>query len=216
MPPSAAIIFDFDGVLADSIGLYYRLYRDVATEFQRSFPPESVGAFREWYNPRWEENYKRLGFSGYVREQAMKWVAERIDYGQVALFPGVKDMLQRLCQTYPLAIASTTSARKIKRVLEREGLTACFQVVIGGGDEGSDKVKMVGEAWRTLGAPPHRTPMVGDTSMDVLSARNWGLPCIAVTYGWMSRQRLESFGPTVLVDQWMDLEPSLVRLLGAD
>jgi phosphoglycolate phosphatase len=213
MGPRAAIIFDFDGVLADSIGLYHRLYRQVAEHWGRPFPATTIEAFRDWYNPKWEENYRILGFTGFQREQAMQWVSERIDYSKVRLFPNVKDMVFRYAKLYPVAIASTTSDRKIRALLETEGIVDCFDIILGGGVDGSDKVTMVGEAWRQLGAPADRTVMVGDTSMDIMSARQWGLRSVGVTYGWMSAARLEPVRPTIMVHQPFLLETAINGLL---
>jgi phosphoglycolate phosphatase len=213
MGPRAAIIFDFDGVLVDSIGLFFRLYRDVAAHWGRPFPPQTLEAFRDWYNPKWEENYRILGFAGYLREEAMAWVAERIDYSKIQLFPNVKDMLLRFHQHYPLGVASTTMDNLIIAVLEREGIAHLFDAVIGGGDEGSEKTSMVGEAWRQLGAPADKTIMVGDTSMDIMSARHWGLKSVGVTYGWMSVPRLQQVQPTVIVHDPTHLEAAIDQLL---
>ncbi len=214
--PQKAVIFDFDGVLADSIGLYHRLYREVAEHYGRPFPPTTPEAFREWYNPKWEENYRALGFTGFLREEAMQWVSQRVDYAHVPLFPGSRDMIWRLAEKYPLGIASTTPSQKIRLVLERDGLSQAFHTIMGGGDEGSDKLKMVGEVWRLLGAPPQRTLMVGDTSMDVQSAHHWKLKSVGVTYGWMSRPRMEAARPTALVHQPARLEETIEDLLGDD
>ena len=63
---------------------------------------------------------------------------------------------------------------------------------------------------RTLGVSPEDTVYVGDSDVDCLTARNAGLPCIAVTWGFRSRQELEAAGATVFADDVAQLEKLLV------
>ena len=52
---------------------------------------------------------------------------------------------------------------------------------------------------REAGAAPEETVMVGDSGVDVLTARNAGLWSVGVTYGF-APQTLQQVPPDVLVD----------------
>ena len=56
-----------------------------------------------------------------------------------------------------------------------------------------------------LGVAKERAVYVGDSEVDVLTARNAGLDCIAVTWGFRSRAELIEAGATVLIDKPMDI-----------
>jgi len=56
-----------------------------------------------------------------------------------------------------------------------------------------------------LGVAKERAVYVGDSEVDVLTARNAGLDCIAVTWGFRSRVELIEAGATVLIDKPMDI-----------
>ncbi|MHB2016978.1 MAG: HAD family hydrolase [Candidatus Xenobia bacterium] len=214
MSAAGAVIFDFDGCLADSVDLYHQLYAQCARAFGRPWPYDDREAFRRWYDARWEENYRNLGFSGQELQDAMQWLLERVSYDQVQFYPGLRDAVRRLAEAHPLAIASTTPAEHIEPVLNREGVRDCFVGIWGGGPDGSSKINLVGGAWQALGQPAGRTVMVGDTALDVETAHHWGLLSVGVTYGWMSPDRVEASRPTRVVSTPSQLHPVLSHLLG--
>ena len=55
-------------------------------------------------------------------------------------------------------------------------------------------------AMAQLGVTPDETWYVGDSVQDVLTARNAGVPCVSVTWGFHDRPRLEAQHPAVLAD----------------
>lgn len=56
------------------------------------------------------------------------------------------------------------------------------------------------EALRRLGADASDAVYVGDSDVDILTARNAGLPCISVTWGFRTRGFLTAHGASVLTD----------------
>jgi len=46
---------------------------------------------------------------------------------------------------------------------------------------------------------------VGDSEVDVMTARNAGVDCIAVTWGFRSPEQLQEAGASVLIDSPMEL-----------
>lgn len=61
------------------------------------------------------------------------------------------------------------------------------------------------EALRMLGAERTRAVYVGDSDVDIMTARNSGLPCISVLWGFRDRQFLQENGATTLVAAPQDL-----------
>ena len=64
-----------------------------------------------------------------------------------------------------------------------------------------------------LGAAPEESILVGDGETDVRSARNAGLRCLAVTWGFRSRESLEREAPDALADRPEEL-PEILKSLG--
>ena len=59
---------------------------------------------------------------------------------------------------------------------------------------------MVYHVLETMGATPAEAVYIGDSDVDVLTAKNAGLPCIAVTWGFRDRACLENAGASVFAD----------------
>jgi phosphoglycolate phosphatase len=55
---------------------------------------------------------------------------------------------------------------------------------------------------------------VGDTEVDVATAKNAGLDCIAMTWGFRDRDQLEASGATVFADDADELMTHILSLLG--
>lgn len=188
------ILFDWDGVLADSQRLYYELYRAVGEHFGKPVPIGSEAEFRDWYEPRWEQNYYQMGFTAEELSGALAWALDYLDYSKVELFPGVPAMLRSLAREWPMAIVSTTPSPMIRERLKAEGLEDLFRLVKGGEDGSSEKIEKIDHTLQLMGT--RRGVMVGDTPLDIESAAHHGLTTVAATYGWMSPARVLVAGPT--------------------
>ena len=56
-----------------------------------------------------------------------------------------------------------------------------------------------------LGITPQDCVYVGDSDTDILTAKNAGLPCISVTWGFRDRQFLQQHGATLMAERPEDL-----------
>lgn len=208
-----AVVFDFDGVIADSLGLFYDVYKKTCDHFGLHLPVTSAAAFRVWYNARWEQNFLDMGVSSDDIGAVLAYAGKLADYHNVPLFPDVVDTVRRLAPQYRLGIASTTYASVIRAKLAQEGLGDLFSVVVGGEGGGSDKITRYGDALRGLEADGPRSVGVGDTPLDVHCARHWGMRTVGVTFGWNDAALLEEAAPDRLVHQPRDVEAAILSLL---
>lgn len=206
-----AILLDFDGVLVDSTTLYLDLYREACRRWNKTLPIDSVQEFRDWYNPRWEENYYQMGFSEQEFQEVLAWSAGHLDYMKAQLFPGVPQTLRNLAAEYRLAVVSTTPSGLIQRRLAAEGLDGLMALIKGGDDGLSEKVEKIQDTLRHLGV--RHGVMVGDTPLDVEAGRANGLRTVAVTYGWCSHRRVHDSRPDVVVDEPGGLEAAIRQAL---
>jgi beta-phosphoglucomutase len=136
-----AIIFDFDGVIADSEPLHLRAYQDVLRkdgvdltreEYYASYLGfDDGGLFRALARDR------RLVVSddkvdGWI-EAKSQIVEEMLTAGSV-LFPGAAACIQTLATRVPIAIASGALQPEIELVLDRSGLAGCFKTIASASD----------------------------------------------------------------------------------
>jgi beta-phosphoglucomutase len=136
-----AIIFDFDGVIADSEPLHLRAYQQVLEK-------EGVALTSEDYYARY------LGFddSGLFRalaedrglaitdDKVDEWIDDKSEIiedllsNDSVLFPGAVDLIQTLARSRPLAIASGALEPEIQLVLDHAGLAGCFRAIASASD----------------------------------------------------------------------------------
>jgi phosphoglycolate phosphatase len=191
-------LFDFDGVLADSLDLYAEA---VARCLERIGTP--IVKNREDYLALFEGNfYESMAARGVdlaAFAQAAKEILPGIDYGAMKPFDGLIPVLDSLQKDHLLAVISSNGSRTIRRMLERFGFDPYFEEVLGSDFLFSKKDK-IDYALAKYGIPPERTFYIGDTTGDIVEARAAGVRTVAVTWGWHSRERLVAAHPDFLVE----------------
>jgi len=141
-----AIVFDFDGVLANSEPLHFRAFRDVLAEcgvalaerdyYDRYLGFDDVGSFRAIARDRGME-WDRPAIASLIEKKAVRM--EELERDVSVLFPGAADVVRRAADVVPVAIASGALGHEIRRILDRENLTRCFTAIIAAEDTPSSK-----------------------------------------------------------------------------
>ncbi len=124
-----------------------------------------------------------------------------LDY--TVLYPGVKETLEKLDNGQRrLAVLTNKPVRISGAILDGLGVGNHFFRVYGGNSFEQKKPHPMGiEALlRESGATKERTLMVGDSAVDVLTARNAGIPCCGVTYGFQP-EGLQTEPPDFLIER---------------
>ena len=189
-----AIVFDFDGVIADTERLHLAAMQAALVTARR----EGIELTREEYYARY------LGFDdeGVFRvltadrgidlgdERIRELVAEKgrayerlVARSDSLLYPGAEACIRRFHGRVPLAIASGAFAHEIRELLRPAGLLGCFETIVGCGDTpaGKPSADPYIEAAHRLNADPHRCVAIEDSRWGIQSAVAAGMTCIAVT-----------------------------------
>ena len=191
-------LFDFDGVLSDSLDLYAEAVKRC---LERIGTP--IVKTREDYLVLFEGNfYESMAARGVdlaAFAQAAKEIMPGIDYDAMRPFDGLLPVLESLKKDHLLAVISSNGSRTIRRMLERFGFDPYFEEILGSDFLVSKKEK-IDHALAKYGIPPERTFYIGDTTGDIVEARAAGVRTVAVTWGWHSRERLVAAHPDFLVE----------------
>jgi len=136
-----AIVFDFDGVIANSEPLHFRAYKEVLAEdgvvltehdyYARYLGFDDVGAFEAIAADR-GLRWTSSAVTSLVERKAVR--LEALECGMSVLFPGAADAIRRAAAVVPIAIASGARAKEIRRVLERERLIEHFSAIVSADD----------------------------------------------------------------------------------
>lgn len=134
---------------------------------------------------------------------------------KTAPYAGIVDMLHTVkAAGFKTAIVSNKYERAVIELAETE-FAGCIDVAVGerAGVNPKPAPDGVFEALRVLGTDPKDAVYVGDSDVDVATAKNAGLAMIGVTWGFRDRALLEEKGADRIVDDPRDILAA-VRSLG--
>jgi beta-phosphoglucomutase-like phosphatase (HAD superfamily) len=191
-----AIVFDFDGVIADSERLHLRSYQEILAA-------EGISITSDEYYGRYL-GYDDVGvFKALGRDKGLAMDDQRIKtlvarkgerYDALAsagemLFPGAAEFIRAAAAQVPIAIASGALTHEIEHVLVRTGLREQFMVIVGA--DQTERSKPHPEPYETAFARlksrsgmdlvPWRSVAIEDSRWGLESARGADLRCVAVT-----------------------------------
>jgi phosphoglycolate phosphatase len=209
-----ALIFDLDGTLIDSkqdlilsVNAMLRetgrapLSEDTISGYIGQGAPVLVR--RALGDAASEEEAKRAleFFLRYYEEHRME---------HTRAYPGVAEGLAAL-DGYPLAVLTNKPVRISRRILDDLGLASFFRAIYGGNSFETKKPDPLGTLaiLGEFGVEPRDALLVGDSEIDVQTARNAGTWAASVTYGFGTHDH-EAFPPDVYLDRLTDLAPLLL------
>ena len=124
------------------------------------------------------------------------------------IFSGVIEGLAMLkAQQFLLAVATSKFYASVEALLKAAGLWEYFNVVVGADQVAQPKPhpEMGHLVLKKLGVLAENAVMVGDTTHDILMAKDSGMRSIAVTYGIHNILKLKSVEPTWIIDSFSDV-----------
>ena len=200
-----AILFDLDGTLTASAegitkSVRYALHKLGIDEpdlhkLEAFVGPPLLDQFMEAYGLDEAAAWQAVGY--YRERYAQQGIYENQPY------EGIRELLQELkARGYILGVASSKPIVYVRQILEHFKLASFFTVIEGNQMDGSRTTKgeVIQEALRGLKMEGQREQvvMVGDRKHDILGARDAGIDCVAVAYGYGSTQELEQAGPVMI------------------
>jgi len=135
------------------------------------------------------------------------------DLDNTVLYPGVRQSLDRFrAAGKRMAVLTNKPVRMTRHIVDGLGVGGHFFRVYGGNSFEFKKPNPIGvEAlMREAGVDRDLTLMVGDSSVDVITARNAAIKCCGVTYGFQP-ETLADPAPDLLVDRMEDLAAWLMN-----
>jgi phosphoglycolate phosphatase len=134
------------------------------------------------------------------------------DLDHTVLYPGVRDSLDRLRRAGKrMAVLTNKPVRMSRHIVEGLGVGEHFFRVYGGNSFDFKKPHPIGveTLMAEAGVARDATLMVGDSSVDVQTARNAGIACCGVTYGFQP-ETLADPAPEILIGRMEELADRLL------
>jgi phosphoglycolate phosphatase len=217
----AAILFDLDGTLVDSLPDLAWAINQLLAELARK--PASLDDVRSWVGDGVSVLVERClmetgGLPDLPLADAIKcYLGYYRGHATVDTrpFPGVLATLTALRTAgHPLGVCTNKPTDLSIQLLDALGMSDFFLAVIGG-DGASSRKPHPEHLWETLdamGMRDRKALMVGDSLNDVAAAKAAGIPVVAVSFGY-TRIPVETMGADVVIDDFADLIREAARFL---
>ena len=214
------VVFDFDGVLADSEPLHFRAYQETLVAFGMTLTREEYYEQLLGFN---DEDCFRIMASNRGRAADEAEVAafverkgrvfERIITEHDPLYPGAAGCVERMAGSFPLGIASGAFRHEILLTLRRARLDHHFRFVIGSGDTPNSKPAPdpYTRAAELHGLAPGECVAIEDSRWGLESARAAGLRTVGITHTYPAEQL---GNPEIVITSLAEFTPELVRSIG--
>lgn len=204
-----AVIFDFDGTIADSLAAFIKVFEDItnrpkpftASEIEELQHKDMLQIALELNIPKWKIPW--LIFRG--RRMF------RDHMGSVRVHPGISSILADLqARGVPLYVLSSNSKENVEQYLRDHHLEGYFSAIYG--DAGLlGKARSLSRLFKKEGIQPTGSWYIGDETRDIVGAHAAGLKVISVSWGYNSRQALLDKEPDILVDTPAQLATALKK-----
>ena len=196
-------LFDFDGVIADSLSFYEEFVNRCLEK-----TGASIILTREEYLDLFDGNFyeslRARGVDIRAFNDAAIAATSEIDYGRITLFRGLLPVICKLSEQNSLLVISSNTSSTIRSALTRYGFDGAFDDVLGA-DFMLSKIDKIRHAVNKWNIDRNRVYYVGDTVGDIKEGRAACIQTVAATWGWHSRERLEGAQPDYIVDAPEDL-----------
>ena len=182
-----AVIFDMDGVLIDSEPVYLEMFRRFIMENGGNAEEETLRAIagasarQTWVYmaQMWKEIIDPEELHREFRRQYPRF---RVPYGEV-VYPGVDSLLYWLKRKgVRLALASSSSDRAIRQMLEETGFEAYFDCIVSGDmfKESKPNPEIYLYTLSRLGLSAEECVVMEDSTYGIQAAKAAGLKVVAV------------------------------------
>lgn len=216
-----AIIFDFDGVIADTFEVTFK-------SFQEAFKQQGFDFSRDFFL---EARKKGAGLYETLRVSAkspttklteqqtreiigIKTKAQLNRFNEMPLYPGVRELLEKLHGKYKIAMGTSNTSDLTKPYLEKQGILQYFDVIVSIKDVARTKPSpdIFLKAAEKLKVNRKECVVFEDSFGGVDAAKNAGMKVIAVGTKETSVEELERLNPDLVVKSLTEKE-KIIELL---
>jgi phosphoglycolate phosphatase len=201
---ASALIFDFDGTIADTFDLSLQIGREIHDSLKlHHLSEEAIVHFR---NRPFRETIRNLKIPIHKIPQLLirvrRGIHDHID--EIRPFDGIREVLRDLkSHTAFMGMVTSNSEENVNKFLERFDL--CFFDAWSYSSAIRGKASMMRRLIRKNKLAKESTVYIGDITDDIDACRKVGIKVAAVTWGYNTREVLEHSKPDFLIDRVGDL-----------
>lgn len=189
-----AIIFDFDGVIHDTLELTFNVKKAI-------HPDITLDEYKNYFNGNLYENPITR-----PEPEGLYFSLQNLEFKELIIEREIKKELLKMKEKFDLFIISSNMEITLNNYFENNNIIHIFKKVLG-----VETSKSKVEKFKILQKHYHLTKensiFVTDTLGDILEANKVGFNTIAVDFGFHERERLEKGKPMKIISDFKELLP---------
>jgi len=199
------IIFDFDGVLADTEKFCFKIHKKVNKNL-------TWEKFQDFCNGNFIDGIKEAvdGESHIIPSNFYERYVEEISL--INIRDTLRTTIQTLSKDNIIVIVSSTNSDVISNFLTKEKLRNCFTDILGA-DVHKNKTIKISTLLKKYDKGSKDAVFITDSLGDILEANNCGVQSIGVTWGIHGKETLEKGHPRRIINDPSDLFDSIKNVL---
>lgn len=208
-----AVLFDFDGTVADTgEGVFlcvryaidaHGLEQPSDEEIRKFIGPPMIVSYHTLY-PHLSDDEVQSLMQSYREKYA------EVGLYKYRLYDGITELLKKLNENgIKTAVASSKPQEALQNIIKVSGIDKYFDCIVGADRNytDSDKATIVEEAIKRTGVTDKsRVLMVGDRKYDIVGAHKAEIACAAVLFGYGSQEEFDEYRADYVVNSFKEVE----------
>jgi phosphoglycolate phosphatase len=193
-PRIQVVMFDFDGVIADTRDRFCAAASAAFVEIGRRDLADRA-TILALLDDNWFKSLRRAGLTEEQHRRIDEVFGAQL-YEEAPVFPGTREMLARLA-VHTLVIITSSRTASVEDFVASRRLPGISEVI--GSDVETSKVRKIARVMAMHGPSPHYW-YIGDTAGDIVEGRQVGATTIGVAWGYHGAERLRLVTPDFIAE----------------
>jgi HAD superfamily hydrolase (TIGR01549 family) len=205
-----AVLFDWDGVIADSVSFQHEWLAYCCGKFGKSYSFSSIDDLKANFKEPFTKVYDSFGFSWEKdKSEILPLFDEFMSKKNIPMYEGMKGTIALLKEeSVKVAVVSSNRPHVIVPKAKEYGIYSLLDSIVGyEGDESMLKPNpgMINLCLKQMKVIAKDAVYVGDLPSDIKAAKSAGIGSIGVTWGYSKKDRLKLHEPDFIAEKPKDI-----------
>ncbi len=196
-------LFDFDGVLVDSLDVYEKTVTDCLIKINHPLQ-RGREEFLELFEGNFYESLVKKGVDLDAFMRASVDILAEVNFKDIKPIGAVVPIVRELHKNHCLIVVSSNDSASIKEALELFHYDGYFREILGSDFMFSKKEKIL-YAIKKYQVAPQDIYYIGDTTGDIKEGKQAGVRTVGITWGWHSKEKMAAAKPDYLFNNPQEL-----------